>query len=282
MIGPRSSKDEAQDHVMFDELAVGWALHALEPEDESIFAAHLGGCSRCTRTVAETSEVMAAMAADLPVAEPSDALRSRLISAVAETEQVPAPRRTQPSAASASFPEPEQVRTPQARPSFRRLAPAALVAAAVAAIVGLAGWNVVLARSQEDLRSTVAAQSQVMDSLLSPGHPAIAALKDAQDVGGNGKQLATVVAHDRRVDVVARALSVNNSAKSTYVLWGMRGQTPVPLGTFDVVRNALDVRHVEAGQANLDRYSTFGVSLETGRQAPAVPTHMVALGGVNS
>ena len=70
MIGPRSSKDEAKDHVLFDELAVGWALHALEPEDEAIFAVHLEGCARCTRTVAETSEVMAAMAADLPVAEP--------------------------------------------------------------------------------------------------------------------------------------------------------------------------------------------------------------------
>jgi hypothetical protein len=150
------------------------------------------------------------------------------------------------------------------------------VAAAVAAIVGLAGWNVVLARSQENLSSTVAAQSQVMDSLLSPGHQAIAALRD------NGKQLATVVAHDRRVDVVTRALSVNNSERSTYVLWGMQGETPIPLGTFDVVRSALDVRHVDAGQANLDRYSTFGVSLEAGRQAPAAPTHMVAVGGVNS
>jgi hypothetical protein len=156
------------------------------------------------------------------------------------------------------------------------MVPAGLIAAAVAAIVGLAGWNVVLARSQDDLRSTVAAQSQVMDSLMSPGHQAIAALRD------NGKQLATVVAHDSRVDVVARGLAVNDAASSTYVLWGMAGNTPVPLGTFDVVRNALDVRTVDAGQAGLDRYSTFGVSLEPGRRAPAAPTHMVAVGGVNS
>jgi anti-sigma factor RsiW len=276
MIGPRSSKDEAKDHVLFDELAVGWALHALEPEDETIFAAHLGGCSRCARTVAETSEVMAAMAADLPVAEPSDALRTRLTSAVAETEQVPAPRRTQRPGAPAPAPVPQGAHVPRARSSFRRLAPAGLVAAAVAAIVGLAGWNVVLARSQDDLRSTVAAQSQVMDSLLSPGHQAIAALRD------NGKQLATVVAHDSRVDVVARSLSVNDSGRSTYVLWGMKGNTPVPLGTFDVVRNALDVRHVDARQGGLDRYSTFGVSLEAGRRAPSAPTHMVAVGGVDS
>jgi anti-sigma-K factor RskA len=277
MIGPRSFKDEAEDHGLFDELAVGWALHALEPEDESIFAAHLGGCARCARTVAETSEVMAAMAADLPAAEPSEALRTRLAAAVAETEQVPAPR----SAPRPAVPAPASggVPAPRSRPSFRRLAPAALVAAAVAAIVALAGWNVVLARSQDELRSTVAAQTQVMDSLLTPGHQAIAALRDLPD---NRTQLATVVAHDRRVVVVARALSVNDSGSSTYVLWGMKGKTPVPLGTFDVVRNALDVRHVDADQAGLDNYTVFGVSLEAGRRAPAIPTHMVALGGVNS
>lgn len=277
MIGPRSSsKDEAKDHALFDELAVGWALHALEPEDESIFAVHLGTCARCTQTVAETSEVMAAMAADLPVAEPSDALRSRLAAAVAETEQVPPPKRVDRPLAAA--PVLGRVPVPRARPSTRRYLPTALVAAAVAAIVGLAGWNVVLARSQDELRTTVSAQTQVMDSLLTPGHQAIAALRD----NGNGKQLATVVAHDRRVDVVARALSVNDATRSTYVLWGMQGNTPVPLGTFDVVHGNLDVRHVAADRTGLDTYSVFGVSLEAGRRAPAAPTHMVAIGGVDS
>jgi hypothetical protein len=274
MIGPRSSKDEAKDHALFDELAVGWALHALEPEDESIFAAHLGGCPRCLQTVAETAEVMAAMAADLPVAEPSEGLRTRLTAAVADTEQVPAPSRTQ----RAPGPAPVAAEVPalRGRRSFGRLAPRALVAAAVAAIVGLAGWNVVLARSQDELRSTVAAQTQVMDSLLTPGHQAIAPLRD------KGRPLATVVASDSRVDVVARSLSVNNPARSTYVLWGMQGNTPVALGTFDVVRHDLDLRHVDADKAGLDQYKIFGVSLEAGRRAPAIPTHMVAIGGVDS
>ena len=123
MIGPRSSKDEAKDHVVFDELAVGWALHALEPEDESIFAVHLSGCARCTRTVAETSEVMAAMAADLPALEPSDGLRTRLASAVAETEQVPAPRRPQRPGAPVPAAVPPGVPAPRSRRSLRRLAP---------------------------------------------------------------------------------------------------------------------------------------------------------------
>ena len=72
------TRDQDAEHEAFDELAVGWALHALEPEDEDAFAGHLAGCARCTRTVAETHEVMAAMATDLPVAEPSVDLRARL------------------------------------------------------------------------------------------------------------------------------------------------------------------------------------------------------------
>ncbi len=84
------------DHRLWDELAVGWALHALEPEDEAVFAAHLAGCGRCSRTVAETAEVMAAMATDLPPAEPGEGLRDRLREAVERTEQVPqSPQRGQ-------------------------------------------------------------------------------------------------------------------------------------------------------------------------------------------
>ncbi|HJX44749.1 MAG TPA: anti-sigma factor, partial [Geodermatophilus sp.] len=79
------------DHETFDELAVGWALHALEPEDEALFTPHLAACPRCTRTVAETAEVMAALAGDLPPAEPSEGLRDRLREAVERTEQLPPP-----------------------------------------------------------------------------------------------------------------------------------------------------------------------------------------------
>ena len=41
--------DRDDEHRSWDELAVGWALHALEPEDEALFAAHLASCARCGR-----------------------------------------------------------------------------------------------------------------------------------------------------------------------------------------------------------------------------------------
>ena len=64
-----------------------------------MFAAHLPGCARCAETVAETREVMAAMATDLPSAEPSEELRHRLRAAVADTEQVHRPVTPVPSPA---------------------------------------------------------------------------------------------------------------------------------------------------------------------------------------
>ncbi len=91
MTGHRRVQPTSSGHEIFDELAVGWALHALEPEDEAVFAVHLPGCARCAETVAETTELMGDMAADLPSEEPSQELRHRLRAAVADTEQVRRP-----------------------------------------------------------------------------------------------------------------------------------------------------------------------------------------------
>ena len=103
------------DHEIFDELAVGWALHALEPEDETLFARHLADCPRCARTVAETEEVMAALATDLPPAEPSEDLRARLRASVEGTDQVRRPPLVPPSAADAAGPSRRRCRRTTSR-----------------------------------------------------------------------------------------------------------------------------------------------------------------------
>ncbi|HZE02395.1 MAG TPA: hypothetical protein VE155_11585, partial [Pseudonocardiaceae bacterium] len=61
------------------ELAVGWALHALEPADESPVAAHLPDCPTCTSTAAETEEVGAALGLSVPEAIPSAELEQRVL-----------------------------------------------------------------------------------------------------------------------------------------------------------------------------------------------------------
>ena len=289
------------DHQTFDELAVGWALHALEPEDEAAFAVHLRSCERCARTVTETVDVMAAMAADLPVAEPSADLHARLRAAVEETEQTivpaaPAQRVERRSAAaretpaggrpaerpgSADLPRdeaPAQVHRPPLS-AWRRRLPAALVAAAVAAIVGLGIWNISLNTSREEMQATVAEQAEIMEALLRPGQATVAPL--ATD---DGDPVATVVAREGEVHVVTDGLSLNDRDASTYVVWGLPegDDEPVPLGTFDVLRAEMDLRTVGSDRTGLDDYSTYAVSLERGREAPEQPTQIVAKGQVAS
>lgn len=54
------------------ELAVGWALHALQPSEASPVAAHIPDCSICTKNAAETEEVGATLG--LPSRSQSPAL----------------------------------------------------------------------------------------------------------------------------------------------------------------------------------------------------------------
>jgi hypothetical protein len=287
--GPRGG-----DHEVFDELAVGWALHALEPEDEALFGLHLPDCARCAQTVAETSEVMAALAVHLPPAEPSAGLRERLRAAVERTEQVrrPVPPTALPAAATSgpvgqrpvSWSEEERsaggLGTPvlwrPARihpPGWRSRAPQALAAAAVAVVIGLGVWNVVLSTSRQQIQETADEQQRVVDALLAPGQARIAPLSDP-----GGHRVATVVARQGQLQVVTSGLVVNNEVSTTYVVWGMRQGAPVPLGTFDVVRPRLDLRTVGSERTGLDGFSGYAISLEPGRKAPSSPTDIVARG----
>jgi anti-sigma-K factor RskA len=282
------------DHEVFDELAVGWALHALEPEDEALFAHHLPDCQRCAQTVSETEEVMAALATDLPSAEPSEDLRLRLRAAVQRTEQVhrapvvpplpeqsPPPRARRRSDVDAPIPGPADGAAPDPvlRPRFssvRERGWMLALAAAVAGVVGLGIWNVSLSTARDRAVETAAEQQAVVEELLQPGAEVVARMDDASG------PVATVVVRDGDVHVVSQALAVNDDAK-TYVLWGLRGSSaPEAVGTFDVVSSRLDVNDVESAGSGSDAYDAYAVSLEPGRRPPPAPSKVLAKGQVTS
>ncbi len=262
---------KSPDHQRYDELAVGFALHALEPEDEAEFARHLPGCARCAAVVAETTELMGAMAADLPRAEPSEALGARLREAVASTEQVhrpaaPPDKDVVPPAGPAVVPAPRRT----------RLVSLALVAAAAAAVLGLGVWNIGLRSERAELSSTVAEQQDVVDALLSPDRVVL------DPLGEDGRPVATVVPQDGELEVVTPGLTVTDDTRTTYVLWGVGDDGAEPLGTFDVERSQTELRTVGSGLTGLDDYPQYAISLEPGREAPSDPTEVVATGQVTS
>ena len=61
------------------ELAVGWALHALEPAGDSLVTAHLPDCLRCTSTATQTEEVGATLGLSVPQAIPSPEVEQRVL-----------------------------------------------------------------------------------------------------------------------------------------------------------------------------------------------------------
>ena len=294
MTAPRDPR--RGEHETFDELAVGWALHALEPEDEELFAAHLPTCPRCRTTVSETADVMGALAGDLPPVDPPERLRERLHAAVEETEQLPRPawegERTPPvppavpdrpapvhrfePPASGAHRAPIPVDAVDPRSSWRRVLPNALVAAAVAAILALGTWNVVLSSAREEARAAAAEQAELVDALLTPGQATIAPLT------ADGATVATVVAREGQVQVVTQGLRPNDVQDQTYVVWGTGAGGPAPLGTFDVTSPQPALRTVGSGPSGLDAYTGYAVSLEPGRSAPPEPSDIVASGEVPS
>ncbi len=160
----------------------------------------------------------------------------------------------------------------------RRLRLILAAAAAVALIVGLAGWNAVLRHDQQQLRNQVAARQSIIDQLTRQGPARVAAL----DAAPTGRLVATVVVRTGGLDVITESLPPNDAATSTYWLWALRGPTdahPVPLAGFDVGSPGLSVRSLTPTRSGLLAVPIFAVSREPGRATPVKPTVVVASSG---
>lgn len=87
-------------HAWYDELAAGWVLRSLEPDDEARFVEHLPTCERCQRAVADYTGALAELSFAMPQAEPPASLGERIRSAVAQDKAAsigtPEQRRSEP------------------------------------------------------------------------------------------------------------------------------------------------------------------------------------------
>ncbi|WP_324277480.1 anti-sigma factor [Blastococcus brunescens] len=165
---------------------------------------------------------------------------------------------------------------PRAAPSRRRALSLALVAAGVAAVLGLGLWNVGLRSERAELSSTVAQQQDVVDALVDPDRVVL------DPLGADGRPVATVVPREDGIQVVTHGLSVNAAASTTYVVWGVGSDGAKPLGTFDVERSQIELRTVGSQPTGIDDFAQYAISLEPGQEAPSGPTEIVATGQVTS
>jgi hypothetical protein len=278
-----------------DALAVGWALHTLDHEEEADFAAHLETCPTCRQTVDETLETLGERAEAVVPVSPPRHLRRRLLDAVAAEsapsgEGIDLPELTGAPVVEPAAPEPEPAPVAEERDatvvplSPRRRAARWLAVAAVALVVaavgGLAVANQSL-RTERDNAAAAAAQaerdSSVVDVLRDAGTPGVT---HATLASPDGALVGLVVDDGSGARVLTSGLDANG-ADEIYVLWGLADGTPRPLGTFDVTQQTPSVSSVPSTTAAVP-FAGFAVSIEPGRTAPATPTRVVASGQVGT
>ena len=248
------------DHSRYEELVVGHALAALEPEDEQELLQHLPGCPVCQRDLAEHLETLGHLAHAVDAGPPPpqlwDAIRSEIAAESGRTA-VPAP---QPLVA----PVPDGLRAVrERRERRRRTAGWASVAAALAVVASV---SVGVATRDRDDQVVSSRLDRAVAELLEagPGQTVPLAAKD-------GKAVAVAVVQDGRVSLMVDGMQPNDPSSSTYVLWAQSGAEQArALGTFDV-DGALDVEHDMAVMAPGQAVpALFVITMESGRTAPAV------------
>lgn len=292
-----------------NEQTVGWALHALEPDEEIEVLQHLEGCDECRRLAADVAETTTVLGRAVQQVEPPASLRDAILEQARNTPQVgragdrlvprhalrddAAPAGASPEAGSRTRPSRSgrptvaATRPPagpgrgRARNGWLRRPGRVLVAAAVALAVIVGGGVVVgQMQSMQAERDASLAQAQEMRDVLSaiaqPGTPHAFLSPEP-----GGPMVAAVVMKDGQREVMPMGLDPNEPADQTYVLWGLNGDgTPRAVGTFDVRAGQSGPVSVESPDSG--SYGTYAVSLERGREAPPAPTKVVAAGQVET
>src|SRR5690349_2917781 len=223
--------------------AVGWALHALEPDEEIAVERHVPTCPDCSAAVRDAQVVVAQPATDVEQVEPPARLRASILGAAAATPQIrpraaaqpppsPGPRRPRTAHPTGptgpAGPAPGGTRPPGSQPAgrSRRLSAGRLVSAAVAALAIVAAGGLAI-RTVQLQQQTVQLQQQ-LDTASSQVSSTTALVQDLARPGNShallakpdGTAVAAVVLAGNQRTVYTIGLAAN-SADQTYVLWGL-------------------------------------------------------------
>lgn len=272
MTRPSPRRDPGQDpHLPFEELAVGYALSALEPDEHARFSSHLAACARCERTVADHRETLAQFAYAAPAEEPPASLLEGIRAGLHSESPAPGQADAAPvqPAAQDELAERRRRRLVQV-PRTHLLTSAAAV---VALLLGLGGWNAALQRDNAETGARVESLAAAVQALEEPG------TRTVRMASSEGEVKAVAVMQGEQMSLVLDGLKPNDD-DSVYVLWGQTSYGDVrAVGTFDVHREDLDVRHGMRLEPGVGDLTALMVTREKGRTAPAMTTQEVLVSG---
>ena len=278
-------------HEHYEELAVGHAFAALEPEDEQVFLAHLSGCARCEQAVAEHHQTLAELASTSDAGDPPPELLDRIL---AEVEQDSAPARHPHAGApvvgsqreggsqSSSGSQPVRLADFRARRQssggdsrLRRAGALSGIAAGLALIVSLSVWNSVLQRDRDESRGLSERLAQAVRTLEDDGARSVP-LKTP-----SGSVAAVAVVRGDQMSLLVDGLPANDAERTTYVLWekGRYGDVR-PVAAFDVRGEQMDVVNgLRLPSGGLTGVEALAVTREKGNTPPPMTTEpMLAFG----
>src|SRR4029453_4399809 len=133
--------DTPMSHSEFEELAAGYVLGALEPDDEHAFQRHLEGCPTCQANLRELEAVVGELAYTVPPVDPPDTVWAGIRRQIKPEAARPGAVQVPPPAGAPRAPEGSGA--PGSAPGGRglRLLPVLAAAAAILVVVVLSLWN---------------------------------------------------------------------------------------------------------------------------------------------
>jgi anti-sigma-K factor RskA len=169
-------------HSDYEQLAAGFAIDALEPDDEQAFQRHLEGCPTCKVGVRELDELAASLAYVLPRAGPPPSLRAAIRRKTGHTARRRALRVVRSWSGS-------------------RIAARVAVVLGIVALFGLSLWNLGLREQHELDRFRMANLEAALRMLNDPSAQPVALSGPANARGARATVLASS-REDRAVLVV--------------------------------------------------------------------------------
>ncbi len=250
--------DASLSHAEYEQLAAGYVLGALEPDDEHAFSRHLSGCATCQATVRALEGAAASLAAAVPPVEPPATLRASIRRKVGLSARHRGLLAWRP------------------RPSATVVTTVA-VAAGIVALFALSFWNMAL-RTQVALdRARLATYQQVLDD---PN------VRTARLKGDRYPQAsATVLASstkDRGLLLVERLPTLPDNR--VYQVWGIpvgAGGAPGPPTPGRTFQGSDRVQVIPVGMP-IQPQMTFAITAEPGPRGSQRPTGPPLLQGATT
>jgi hypothetical protein len=233
------------DHEHWDELAAGYVLHGLSPDEQASFVNHLETCDRCLDSVKELELVSAQLGTISHYQEPDDAPSwESMRDAIIGSKPVPLPA---------------DVADLGAR--RRRYNVSRRLLAAAAALVVVAGGGIAIWR-------------------IASGGSSCSASAGCHEINldaAGGKELASVVVNNNTVTVTPTNMPAAPAGK-VYVLWQQpRNGRATPLSEFKAAPGS--AAPTGALGAPYSDTAAFAVSLESAAGGPpVVPSNTLASG----